>query len=82
MPNLSGIAVANHVVYFQSLDGFLYALDAGNGLLLSRVQTGGQTSGPAISHGRIYLGTGDILSGLFNPFLVPGAGSIVSLGAD
>jgi polyvinyl alcohol dehydrogenase (cytochrome) len=82
MPNLSGVAVANHVVYFQSLDGFLYALDGGNGALLSRVQTGGQTGGPAISRGRIYLGTGEILNSLFNPFLVPGAGSIVALGAD
>ena len=82
MPNLSGVAVANHVVYFQSLDGFLYALDAGDGTLLARVHTQGQFGGPAISRGRIYLGAGDILSSLFNPFLEPGPGSIVALSSQ
>jgi len=81
-PNLSGVAVANGVVYFQSMDGSLYALDCRTGALLAKVETGGQVSGPAISRGRIYLGTGDILSSLFDPFRVPGPGSIVALGVD
>jgi polyvinyl alcohol dehydrogenase (cytochrome) len=81
-PNASGVAGANGVVYFQSLDGVVYALDADNGALITRIETGGQFSGPAISRGRIYLGTGDMLSSLFNPFLEPGPGSIVALGVD
>jgi polyvinyl alcohol dehydrogenase (cytochrome) len=45
-PDLSGVAVANGVVYFQSmLDGTLYALDAKTGALLAQVKTGGETSG-------------------------------------
>ena len=81
-PNLSGVAVANDVVYFQSLDGFLYALDTSSGALLARERTGGQFGGPAISRGRIYLGTGDMLSSFFNPFHSPGPGSVVALGVD
>jgi outer membrane protein assembly factor BamB len=79
-PNLSGVAVANGVVYFRSLDGFLYVLGARTGRLLKHIRTNGQVGGPAISCGRVYLGTGDILSSLVNPFLVPGRGSIVALG--
>ena len=82
MPNLSGVAVANRVVYFQSLDGFLYALDARDGSLRAKVQTGGQFGGPAISRGRIYLATGDILTSLFHPFLEPGPGSVIALGTE
>jgi polyvinyl alcohol dehydrogenase (cytochrome) len=79
-PNLSGVAVANAAVYFQSLDGFLYVLGTRTGKLLKRIRTSGQFSGPAISRGRVYLGTGDILSSLFDPFLVPGPGSVVAFG--
>src|SRR5262249_3582820 len=42
-PNGSGVAIANGVVYFQSLDGNLYALDehatSASTALLARVQT-------------------------------------------
>lgn len=79
-PNLSGVAVANGVVYFQSLDGFLYALDARRGKRLARLKTNGQFSGPAVSRGRVYLGTGDMLTSLFNPFKAPGRGAIIALG--
>src|SRR5262249_56522326 len=58
-PNASGVAVANGVVYFQSIFGTFYALDARSGAPLAQVVTGGLTSGPAISRGQIYLGTGD-----------------------
>src|SRR5262249_21892465 len=59
-PNLSGVAVGNGVVYFQSaLNATLFALDAATGAVLATVNTGGQSSGPAISRGQIYLGTGD-----------------------
>jgi polyvinyl alcohol dehydrogenase (cytochrome) len=81
LPNISGVAVANDVVYFQSIDGNLYALDAKDGSLLARVATGGQSSGPAVSRGRIYLGTGDALH-LVADLQHPGPGSIVALGLD
>src|SRR5262249_11244536 len=38
-PNLSGVSVANGVVFFQSLDGVLYALDAATGAELAWVPT-------------------------------------------
>lgn len=61
-PNGSGVAIANGVVYFQSLDGTLYALDASAPdaahALLATFQTGGNYSGPAVSGGHVYLGTG------------------------
>lgn len=80
-PNVSGVAVANGVVYFQSaLDGNLYALDAATGAELTRVLTGGQSSGPAISRGRIYLGTGDAAFAFLDPTLPLLPGSIVALG--
>jgi polyvinyl alcohol dehydrogenase (cytochrome) len=80
-PDLSGVAVANGVVYFQSmLDGTLYALDAKTGALLAQVKTGGETSGPAISRGQIYLGTGEAGFVAINPTAPLGPGSVVALG--
>jgi outer membrane protein assembly factor BamB len=75
------VAVANGVVYFQSmLDGTLYALNAKTGALLAQVQTGGETSGPAISRGQIYLGTGEAGFVAINPAAPLGPGSVVALG--
>ena len=62
-PNLSGVALANGVVYFVSLNGTMYALDEATGALLDQVNTGGGNSGPAISNGQIYLGQGNLLTG-------------------
>jgi polyvinyl alcohol dehydrogenase (cytochrome) len=80
-PNGSGVAIANGVVYFQSLDGNLYALDehatSAATALLAKIQTGDTFSGPAISQGRIYEGTGNSL-GYFYGY--PLTGSITSLG--
>ncbi|MGZ3440405.1 MAG: outer membrane protein assembly factor BamB family protein [Polyangia bacterium] len=74
----SGVAVANGVVYFQSeLNGTFYALDARSGALLATVPIGMAISGPAVSRGHIYVGTGDDLIG------DPGAATrILSLGVD
>jgi outer membrane protein assembly factor BamB len=59
--NISGVAVANGVVYFQSTqNGNLYALDAATGAQLGVFQIGGGTSGPAISRGHVYVGTGPL----------------------
>lgn len=80
-PNLSGVAVANGVVYFQSLfDGNLYALDAATGAQLLALPVGPSTSGPAVSKGRVYMGVGDVF---FRPALggspaLPGG--IVAIG--
>jgi polyvinyl alcohol dehydrogenase (cytochrome) len=59
-PVLSGVAVANGVVYFNAsgLFSILYALDAETGLPLGSVLTSGGISGPAVSNGQIYVGTG------------------------
>jgi polyvinyl alcohol dehydrogenase (cytochrome) len=58
-PNFTGVAVADGVVYFQSLlDGNLYALDEHSGALLAKTLTAGSSSGPAVAHGSVYEGTG------------------------
>src|SRR5207244_230334 len=61
-PNGSGVAIANGVVYFQSLDGTLYALDArapdAAHALLASFPTGGNYGGPAVANGHVYVGTG------------------------
>jgi polyvinyl alcohol dehydrogenase (cytochrome) len=64
-PNGSGVAIANGVVYFQSLDGTFYALDAkapdAAHALLASFPTGGNYSGPAVADGHIFLGTGAVI---------------------
>src|SRR5262249_44183441 len=78
-PNACGVAVANGVVYFQSLFGTFYALDAATGAPLAEVATGGQSSGPAVSRGQIYLGTGDAAFAFLNPAAPLGPGSLLAL---
>jgi polyvinyl alcohol dehydrogenase (cytochrome) len=76
-PVLSGVAVANGVVYFQAsgLLSILYALDAKTGQVLAGVLTSGGISGPSVSNGQIYVGTGTkFASG------VPTPTGIVALG--
>lgn len=75
---LSGVAVANGVAYFSAMDGNLYAVRTSNGAALAQVPIGAHTSGPAISNGRVFVGTGDSF-GIFYGYSAPG--SIVSLGA-
>jgi polyvinyl alcohol dehydrogenase (cytochrome) len=83
-PNGSGVAIANGVVYIQSLDGNLYALDehatSADTALLARIQTGGTWSGPAISHGRVYEGAGDALRYFFVDPNLFSSGGILCLG--
>lgn len=60
----SGVAAANGVVYAQSeLNGNLYALDAASGAVLATVSIGAAISGPAVSRGHVYVGTGDNMLG-------------------
>jgi polyvinyl alcohol dehydrogenase (cytochrome) len=61
-PVASGIAVANGVVYFTTVaSGKLVALDAQTGTLLKDVELGPVWSGPSVSRGRVYVGTGNTL---------------------
>jgi polyvinyl alcohol dehydrogenase (cytochrome) len=79
-PNITGVAVANGVVYFQSLlNGELFALDEKTGALLAKAVTAGSSSGPAIAHGSLYEGAGFAFgANLVNEPNV--SGSIVAIG--
>lgn len=80
-PNVSGVAVANGVVYLQSsFNATLFALDAASGDVLAQVVTGGVASGPAISRGQIYLGAGDATFNSLDPSIPLGSGAIIALG--
>ena len=64
-PVASGIAVANGVVYFTSVaSGKLVALDASTGSVLKEIVLGPVWTGPSVSRGRVYVGSGNTL---FNP---------------
>src|SRR5262245_41967973 len=59
-PVASGIAVANGVVYFTAVaSGKLVALDAASGAVLREMDLGPVWSGPSVSRGRVYVGTGN-----------------------
>jgi polyvinyl alcohol dehydrogenase (cytochrome) len=61
-PVASGIAVANDVVYFTTLrTSKLMALDASTGKKLREIQLPPVWSGQAVSRGRVYVGTGNIV---------------------
>jgi polyvinyl alcohol dehydrogenase (cytochrome) len=75
-PDLSGVATAAGVVYFQSdFTGLLFALDAESGALLAKVAIGGSVSGPSIADGQVYVGIGDTFT--VGP---TGPGAITALG--
>src|SRR5262249_28497706 len=68
-PVASGIAVANGVVYCTTLmSSKLVALDASTGKPLCEVQLPPVWSGPAVSRGRVYVGTGNIVLPDFTMF--------------
>jgi polyvinyl alcohol dehydrogenase (cytochrome) len=61
-PVASGIALANGVVYFTTVaSGKLVILDAASGALLREFDLGPVWSGPSVSRGRVYVGTGNTL---------------------
>jgi outer membrane protein assembly factor BamB len=65
-PVASGIAVANGVIYFTTVaSGKLVALVADKGTVLKEIDLGPVWSGPSVSRGRVYVGTGNTL---FNPY--------------
>jgi outer membrane protein assembly factor BamB/dienelactone hydrolase len=92
----SGIAVANAVVYFTSVaSGKLVALDATTGAVLKEIEIGPVWSGPSVSRGRVYVGTGNTLfspsdheaffpkkyTGVLYSFGLPGEDEVSRLGA-
>jgi polyvinyl alcohol dehydrogenase (cytochrome) len=61
-PVASGIALANGVVYFTAVaSGKLVVVDAATGALLKEFDLGPVWSGPSVSRGRVYVGTGNTL---------------------
>jgi glucose dehydrogenase len=56
----SGLAVANGVVFFTAVaSGKLVALDGTTGDVLKEISLGPVWSGPSVSRGRVYAGTGN-----------------------
>jgi polyvinyl alcohol dehydrogenase (cytochrome) len=95
-PVASGIAVANGVVFFTTVaSGKLVALDADTGSVLKEIDLGPVWSGPSVSRGRVYDGTGNTLfspsdheaffpkkySGVLYSFGLPGEDEVSRLGA-
>ena len=59
-PVASGIAVANGCLFFTTLtSNKLVVLNASNGDVLKEIYLGPVLSGPAVSRGRVYVGTGN-----------------------
>jgi polyvinyl alcohol dehydrogenase (cytochrome) len=92
----SGIAVANGVLYFTAVaSGQLVALDAATGAVLKELDLGPVWSGPSVSRGRVYVGTGNTLftpsdaeaffpkryTGALHSFGLPGEDEVDRLGA-
>jgi polyvinyl alcohol dehydrogenase (cytochrome) len=94
-PVASGIAVANGVVYFTTVaSGKLVALDTATGSVLKELDLGPVWSGPSVSRGRVYIGTGNTLfspadyeaffpkknTGVLYSFGLPGEDEVSRLG--
>lgn len=95
-PVASGVAVANGVVYFTTVaSGKLVALDAATGAVLKEIELGPVWSGPSVSRGRVYVGTGNTLftasdresffpkkyTGTLYSFGLPGEDEVAKIGA-
>jgi polyvinyl alcohol dehydrogenase (cytochrome) len=95
-PVASGVAVAKGVVYFTTVaSGKLVALDAARGAVLKEIDLGPVWSGPSVSRGRVYVGTGNTLfipmdfeayfpkkfTGVLYSFGLPGEDEVARLGA-
>ena len=83
-PIASGVAVANGVVYFTTtVSKKLIVLDSATGDVLKDIELGPVWSGPAISRGRVYVGTGNVMfssPGDFSLFPHQPNGAVVALG--
>jgi hypothetical protein len=95
-PVASGIALANGVAYFTTtVSNRLVALDTGSGAVLKEVVIGPVWCGPAVSRGRVYVGSGNLLfaphdpregyfpkglTGILYSFGLPGADEVSRMG--
>jgi outer membrane protein assembly factor BamB/dienelactone hydrolase len=91
----AGIAVANRVLYFTTVASRkLVVLDAGTGSMLKEIDLGPVWSGPSVSRGRVYAGTGNTLfspvgeeyfpkkyTGVLYSFGLPGEDEVSRMGA-
>ncbi len=95
-PVASGIAVANGVIYFTTVaSGKLMVLEAKTGKVLKEFDVGPVWSGPSVSRGRVYVGTGNTqfapsdgeaffpkkYTGVLHSFGLPGEDEVSRLGA-
>jgi len=87
-PVAAGIAVAAGVVYFTTtVSHRLVAVEASTGRLLKEIQLDTLWTGPSVSRGRVYVGTGSILflgrkyTGTLRSFGLPGEDEVSRLGA-
>jgi outer membrane protein assembly factor BamB len=95
-PVASGTAVANGVLYFTTVaSGKIIALNATTGAALKEFDLGPVWSGPSVSNGRVYVGTGNTLfvpmdyeaffpkqnTGVLYSFGLPGEDAVGRLGA-
>ena len=87
-PVASGIALANGITCFTpTVSEQLVVLDTQTGETLTQLPIGTVWSGPSISRGRIYVGTGSILflkkqvTGTLYSFGLPGEDEIARMGA-
>jgi outer membrane protein assembly factor BamB len=78
----SGIALANGVVYFTTtVSNKLVALDAATGKSLNEIDLGPVWSGPVVSRGRVYVGTGNMLFSAGTPYFPQSnLGAVISFG--
>ena len=83
----SGIALGGGIACFTTtVSEQLVVLDAANGKVLKSKHIGTVWSGPSISRGRIYVGTGSILflkkqmNGILYSFGLPGEDEVGRLG--
>jgi polyvinyl alcohol dehydrogenase (cytochrome) len=87
-PVAAGIAVAAGVVYFTTTASHrLVAVEASSGRVLKEIQLDTLWTGPSVSRGRVYVGTGSILflgrkyTGTLHSFGLPGEDEVSRLGA-
>jgi outer membrane protein assembly factor BamB len=82
-PVFSGVAVANDILYFQvsNIPGSIYAVDSLTGEVLGKLPVSGGISGPSISRGQVYVGTGTAFAtNLETGMPFPSTPSIVAFG--
>jgi polyvinyl alcohol dehydrogenase (cytochrome) len=77
-PFISGVALAAGVAYAVSAgEGMLYAIDTESGEALAKISLGPTVSGPSVSRGRVFVGTGNMI---IQSLPTEPAGTITALG--